>query len=239
MEIEHLFHMLESNRLCLVSPHLWEDPFETFFNYCLTTSLFFGPTSYESCGKLIYGQCWTYQHESDALWRIYSPKKNRVRIKTTVRKLITELEKIQTDGFYSFIGKIHYQETSDIETKIQHALQAHIPTIIFDHNLINNFLFVKRKTFEHEDEVRLIVSLRKMGEEQVKEFLGKNDQLCSISIESSIDLIDEIVFDPRIDDSVFASFKDRLINHYMFTKPIKKSTIYDPPKISVKRHHLF
>ena len=39
----------------------------------------------------LYGQCWTKTRESDAMWRIYSPNKNGVRIMTTPRKLLTAL----------------------------------------------------------------------------------------------------------------------------------------------------
>lgn len=39
--------------------------------------------------KTIYGQSWTLDEESDALWRIYSSKENwGVKVKTTIKKTI-------------------------------------------------------------------------------------------------------------------------------------------------------
>lgn len=38
-----------------------------------------------------YGQCWTLKSTSDAMWRIYSPKKDAVRVRTTIRKLAESL----------------------------------------------------------------------------------------------------------------------------------------------------
>lgn len=56
-----------------------------------------------------YGQCWSLTKDSDAMWRIYSNHKDGVRIKTTVGKLISELE--QTRGMIAvvpYFGKVKY-----------------------------------------------------------------------------------------------------------------------------------
>ena len=88
VKIERFFELLVNNKNTLVSPSLWEDPFEAFTS----------KAKIKIDGKLImpnnrvWGQCWTTRiNETDAMWRIYTPDKNGVKIRTTARKLIDSL----------------------------------------------------------------------------------------------------------------------------------------------------
>ena len=57
----------------LVHPAKWDDPFENFFlqNNAITSNQTI--VSLESLSESLYGQCWTRNRDSDAMWRIYSP----------------------------------------------------------------------------------------------------------------------------------------------------------------------
>src|SRR5438552_2336902 len=64
----------------------------------------------------LYGQCWSLLDESDAMWRIYSPNKAGVKIRTTVRKLITAVYD-RTDRYASlkyFIGRVSYESEKEL-----------------------------------------------------------------------------------------------------------------------------
>jgi hypothetical protein len=74
-------------------------------------------------GNSFYGQCWSLTRESDAMWRIYSPNEDGVKVKTTIRKLFTPLfDKGGHDrkpngeiyNLYSFIGRVKYQNTKGL-----------------------------------------------------------------------------------------------------------------------------
>jgi hypothetical protein len=79
--------LIRSRKNALVSPRLWDDPFENFF----LRSEVVGPEgeriSIEGIAKDWYGQCWTLNEDTDAMWRIYSHDKGGIKIKTTIRKL--------------------------------------------------------------------------------------------------------------------------------------------------------
>ena len=71
---QRLEEIFQENKLTLVKPRLWEDPFENFI---------LNSTGYLADGREFqigfrdnfYGQCWSLTIESDAMWRIYSPEK--------------------------------------------------------------------------------------------------------------------------------------------------------------------
>src|ERR1700733_5154351 len=66
---DRLIQALQTKQLCLANPSLWDDPFE---NFLLTrTATFQGQrVSLKSFQEKLYGQCWSFCKESDAMWRI-------------------------------------------------------------------------------------------------------------------------------------------------------------------------
>ena len=82
---DRLIEILRSKRLTLVSPSKWEDPFE---NFILSAKIKVGQHKLAFADHdRFYGSCWTWKGYSDALWRIYSPDKQGVRLRTSIRKL--------------------------------------------------------------------------------------------------------------------------------------------------------
>lgn len=64
-----LIELFEKKENALVKPELWDDPFENFILKIPEKG------SKSKPNKRGYGQCWTLNFESDAMWRIYSPDK--------------------------------------------------------------------------------------------------------------------------------------------------------------------
>jgi hypothetical protein len=94
---ERFKDMITTKTNGLVNPAKWDDPFENFF---------LKQNAITSNGKLVslaslydswYGQCWTKHRDNDAMWRIYSPNKDGIRVATTIRKLFS--------GFYDVSDK--------------------------------------------------------------------------------------------------------------------------------------
>lgn len=217
--LEEIFNF---SKITLVKPRLWDDPFENFI--------------LNSIGKLpdgrefkiefrddFYGQCWSLCKESDAMWRIYSPEKDGVKVKTTVRKLFTPLfiaggEYLKPDGkkynLSSFVGKVKYSNTGALITmlKDEHRMSGKI----FDQSgwgQASTFFF-KRTAFIHEREIRIIYN-------------GHNNRTSDI-FEFDIDpfdVFDEIVFDPRIKEDVYQSMKSRLVG-WGYNKKVIQSGLY-------------
>jgi hypothetical protein len=86
--------LLSTGRDALVNPAKWQDPFENFFLYA--TEVDDEKTSsripLKNLAEDWYGQCWSMNKESDAMWRIYSPdisepNKSGVKVQTTAQKI--------------------------------------------------------------------------------------------------------------------------------------------------------
>ncbi|MBQ9186697.1 MAG: hypothetical protein IJ144_02590 [Prevotella sp.] len=94
MPLERLLQMLDSKENTLVKPKLWDDPYEKNISNLWKDGTLYLPNNY-CCGikmpisKGWYGQCWTLNEESDALWRTYTKgmQHRSVKISTTVKQL--------------------------------------------------------------------------------------------------------------------------------------------------------
>jgi hypothetical protein len=235
LEIFRLFDLFETNLLGLTSPKLWDDPYENFLrhSYGISTEEENLRISYEGYSKFIFGQCWTLNDETDAIWRIYSPNRDRVKIKTSIKKLHGSLQKIQDKWFRSYLGKVKYVTEHEIKKKIANGIMESKKYFMIKNTLIRDFYFVKRNTFMYENEIRLIVNLSRPPENYKNAIYQDPDNLdvCILPLEDPTDLIDEIVFDPRMPNSLVRAYISHLRNEFNFSKPIYKSTIYMKPEI--------
>mgnify|MGYP003418149112 FL=1 len=217
--IERLFQLFDEKLNVLVNPKKWDDPFE---NFIMNSLIEFKSGISISIGfrENVYGQCWTKTRESDAMWRIYSPEKNGVRITTTPRKLLKALTSCSDNPKNQcYIGKVKYLTT----IKLKEILEKDGSKLIFENSgigLAKSLLF-KRTPFKHENEIRLIFNS-----------LGKfESEIMKFEIEP-LDLIDDIVFDPRIEYSKYKEYKKRL-RLMNFEKRIVKSNLYQIPNLKI------
>jgi len=88
--------------------------------------------------KILFVNCWhANESESAAMWDLYSNRNSGVAIKTTVERLKASLR-----GGETFLGAVRYVDFSNyIEREV---LNVMVPA------------FLKRSSFEHEREVRLL-----------------------------------------------------------------------------------
>jgi hypothetical protein len=84
-------------------------------------------------------------------------------------------------------------------------------------------LMFKRQEFSHEEEVRLVYF------NHDKSYTG---DLFSYSIGDPSQLIDDIVFDPRLPEVMFTVFKDHLEKEG-FTGRVSQSKLYRLPQLEV------
>lgn len=223
MPVERVLQLIKDEKNILVHPSMWDDPFENFFLN----------SKFESNGKILnlgglkdnlFGQCWTLgAEETDAMWRIYSPNKDGVRVKSTLSKVISPLKSQNISDFETkvFIGKVEYVVESELVNQLQNA-QIDSATFIFRiEQMIINSLLIKRKAFEHEKEIRVIYR----GESNL------NSQIHGYTINPQ-DFIQELLFDPRMDQNAYNTFAEE-INKLLPKCPISKSTLYKSPDFTI------
>jgi hypothetical protein len=106
---DRLFELFASRQNVSVKPKKWEDPFENFILQA-RVQLPDGARATFGFRDQFYGQCWTLQSASDAMWRIYSPTSEAVRIRSTVQKLVESLWLCcgEWAPHEAFIGKVQY-----------------------------------------------------------------------------------------------------------------------------------
>ena len=237
-EVHRLVDVFNNKLLTIVSPRVWDDPYEYFLKYCYGVSKETGARhNYEGYTKLIFAQCWTMNEESDAIWRIYSPNRDKVKIKTSVSKLHRILTIIKNKGFKSYIGKVKYVDEINIKQRISNLIRGteKVPFIIKDDLIRNQYLF-KRMAFSHEKEIRVLVTLPKPPEKYINAIYQDSDNLnlCHIPLEDPSDLFDELVFDPRMPNGQYKAYKSYFENELGYKKPIFKSNLYLRPNIVEK-----
>lgn len=180
MCLSQFMSFVETRKTYLTRLLFWEDKWE------VPTIRFLSEV--ESCSNInfneqevkdLYGQCWSLEGVSDALWRIYSRDGEGILIQTTVEKF--DLIKEITHGMLSPV--IYYDNLKQVSKKL--SLETK------DNSSLTQGLF-KRKAFEHEKEVRLITLKDDVN-------IKNNGDSCSrleISL-NPLDFIDSIIIDPR------------------------------------------
>lgn len=230
MHIERLLEILSQRKLCLRQPLDWDDPFENYIiKKCSELRKLHFPAT-------IYGQCWSLKPETDAMWRIYSPEKHGVKVKTTVRKLFSQLcnsEEVKPAPYLScFIGKVRYVCSDEIRDLNEQVVQI-VSGEGVSHNIpIAKTLLMKRGEFTHEAEVRLIYLDLLHSNEEVGKAESDN---CNFQKKSNgdafefkidtVSLIEEIVLDPRMNDYSCAAYEN-FIRSLGYCGPLYKSSLY-------------
>jgi hypothetical protein len=246
-EISRLIDIFVNKSLSLTRPKLWDDPYENFLKYAIGIDKYNDEEihqSYEYLSNEIFGQCWTLNIENDATWRIYSPGGDRVKVKTTIEKLSNFMERFTDDGLYSYIGKVTYDKQENIISKISRAIKNKSPytSSPFDiESLVKNYYLVKRDVFDYENEVRLMVSLPSKPENYINSKYqdSKNLDICNLPLDDPEDFFDEIVFDPRMPDSLVRAFTSYFKSDLKYDKNIYKSTLYEKPYVREKVKSIF
>ncbi len=222
--VKRFKELLASKKLVLVNPDRWDDPFENFFLKANAVEPNGTLISLEELSKSWYGQCWTYTKDSDALWRIYSPKKCGIRVTTTIRKLFSQAwhegDKFNTLNY--FIGAVTYKNRGDIEDLMNNTSFLDI-AFGGQNDGFAKLLCIKRSEFSHENEVRLLINDNNNQ--------GKNG-CYKIEIEYH-EVFEEICLDPRLEDSKFLNLKAE-IGKFSGSIPITQSDLYKVSFVPIK-----
>ncbi|MES4993067.1 DUF2971 domain-containing protein [Agrobacterium radiobacter] len=216
--------LLKTGSDALVNPAMWEDPFENFF---LKSNVQVSATEVASLENLAsdwYGQCWTINEDTDALWRIYSHDQTGVKVRSTIRKLFDNLVGGggQFERLQYYVGTVAYHDLSEIEALMRKITFSDI-SFGGSNDKFAQLLCVKRKAFSHEAEVRLLFNdvAPKKGSDGV--YLYPLDANA---------IFDEVVLDPRLDASGFADLKSDILTAGC-SLTITQSDLYRAPRFTI------
>ena len=201
----------------LVNPAKWDDPFENFFLKNMAALPDGTIVSLASISEGWYGQCWTRNEDSDAMWRIYSKDKTGVRVATTIRALFSSFYNT-SEKFASLkylIGSVSYIKRQEIERFLSTTSFTDLALGGQPHNFAKTLL-MKRPEFSHENEVRLLFhdSENNNGKDGVATFRFPWE-----------DVISGIALDPRLSDSEFDAERQKIISLGCHL-PISQSELY-------------
>jgi len=218
ISLERLEELFATKHNVLVKPSKWEDLFENFILKSKVRLLSGEIREYNFYDRF-YGQCWTLHSASDAVWRIYSPNGDKVRIRTTVRKLLGSLYEVHPSlpEVRCCLGKVLYLGQKRL---MDYANNTFDDSGIAVENLFRSLL-VKRRAFLHEKEVRLLY-------DEIDD-KGFEKDTYSYVIEPN-SLISQIMIDPRRSESEAKSIKARIRKATGYKGVIKRSLMYTLPK---------
>lgn len=224
---KYLKLMIQNSNLYFGRVSSWEDVYENWF---LKEQMVLPSGEKGSAKELIpgvFGQSWTLQEESDAMWRIYSRldrtlhdylDDTAVRIKTTARKLYNVIYANDEDFNTSYIGAVKYLSQNDF-LKMQDSLSPLNPLDLSEVFVMSYFF--KRAPFEHEKEVRPILIYSPKHEN-----FGKDGVSFDIDFDN---LIDEMVTDPRLTPDEYRTVRGQLIGLGAKSDKVRNSELYNIP----------
>ncbi len=216
--------LLASNNNGLVHPTKWEDPFE---NFLLTRTIVReangSAISLQNLAEDWYGQCWTFNEESDALWRIYSAQNDGIKVAVRLGDLLDDLaQSVTHPSLQAFAGRVLYWTENEIRN--------HMATLDFGNLAIGGqndrfaeLMCIKREAFAHEAEVRLLFCdlETKTGLNGVRPFpFHPNTRLRGV------------VVDPRLSQQDAETMMKDLTKGGLTVK-IERSTLYDAPSFTI------
>jgi hypothetical protein len=216
--------LLATGHDALVNPTKWDDPFENFFLEAteVVDSSTGGTISLKNLAADWYGQCWSTQAESDAMWRIYSPDPNKpgVKVKTTVRKLFDNLKTVSSTAPYLqfFVGRVDYKTEAEIGDLMGKLTFLDVSSG-GQGDKFADLLCIKREAFQHEHEVRLLF-------QDLDPKCGA-DKLFKYKLDANI-VFEEVVLDPRLKAPEAEALKSKLLSAGC-PPSIRHSTLYRAP----------
>jgi hypothetical protein len=222
MKPKYVYALFQDRENVLVAPKKWDDPFENLV-LSAPVQLSSGEMGEFGFRHDFYGQCWTLSRASDAMWRIYSPQKTGIRVRTTIGKLLGGLSNALGHGaaYKAHLGKVEYKRERDLKAICEEGVE-----LTPDATGVAKTLLLKRKAFRHENEVRLL--LLSDGDDAI------SDGMFRYPIEPAV-MIDQLMMDPRLTANEATEMRVEIRKRTKFSGPVKRSLLYAPPKEFVTR----
>lgn len=208
---DNFIDLIASNKISLVHPKLWDDPFE---NLLLANNY-----SFENLKRCFFGQCWSHNRETDFMWRVYAPNKNGIKIKCSLKNLCNHLFTSCNDfSQHIFFGNVNYKKKSNLIEDFKKFNIDHDKKPIDLIEMVK-FLYIKRNEFSAEKEFRIVYYNHKLQFEK-----EKHVDIFKLDIDKN-NLFESITCDPRISNTQFKHWK-LILKKFNVHCPIYKSKLY-------------
>ena len=210
--------LLTSRQLFFCRSDKFEDPFEGIFKFKdheQTKEMF---SFFPETKKYYFLNCWHMNdHQSDAMWKIFTNTKNGIAIKSNVGRIISSL--VGPEDVH--IGKIFYRDLTNMTFRqLFEEPQNHISK---NHRSTNQFNY-KRVSFEHEKELRLYYIDMPIPH-AIKDGVPRDPiEFKKISVDLDV-LIDEIIIAPFA-DAWFQDLVSSIIQKLGLNFKVTKSDLY-------------
>ena len=211
--LERFFQILDNKEIVMVQPRCWTDPME---NIIFNARIIKNGVPFEHPAKnKIYGQCWSYDEDSYALWQIYTTKANNdgitmrhpgVRITTHLDRLKQLSNKNSADFYYGVVNYLTQKDLLQLPKNKEYIKCLQSDEINDEHV---QSLLLKRKSYKYENEVRLLAIPDKGLID------AKNERICRIKIEP-LEFISSVRLDPSLTSTEFKVLKEKLVENYGF-----------------------
>lgn len=212
--LDRFLQTLRKRKNVLVRPTKWEDPFEdVLMARTQIDDPHLGRFPLRNLSDDWYGQCWSLNEETDAMWRIYSSDPNSkrdkyrrragVKVRTTIRKLFDSLRAhpCPMPSLQFFVGKVEYETEAGIAAMMGGLTFLKVSSGGQGDGFAR-LLCVKREAFRHEAEIRLLF-------QDVPEKRFGQDGLFRHAVDPAA-VFEEVVLDPRLTDANAAVVEGRL-----------------------------
>ena len=213
MPLEYALGSLKNKYLWLANPTQWEDPFEKRF----VTAKYIDDAGKEKnfswLGR-VFCICFTQTPRSEAYWSVYSRKEIGIQLRINREELLKELDEFSKDNenFKVYIGKVEYMKAIDIKKPLSQIPMVDKPININRSDFKARLLLLKRKDFEYENEIRVIVVKQKATlEEGIK-----------LPIKELTQLVNQITIDPSVAKYTTEALKFYLTEKMGFT-PLERT----------------
>ncbi len=258
-QIQTLYRFISFDRLedliirkstCLTQVKSWDDTYEGFHVREIIRHTLKGnhpqiadrmlDAFVEHEHQCMYAQCWATIEESDALWRIYSPDKEGVRISVNRERLINYLT---TQIPVLTHGRVSYCSPNEVVGRINYEFREQLRRGVSLHVLLDKAFFYKRLAFSHEYEFRVGAFIYPAGLINAPEddsdpsavdraiaMIGGCGYQPRFCLHFDPSLIEEVILDPRASDSFVAEVQSLCASvpetrHLV----VKKSELYGQP----------
>lgn len=218
MPLENALRTLKNKSMWFANPTTWSDPFEKRFLEAKYTKG--GREKSFNWKDRVFCTCMTQTQSSEAYWNAYSRDEIVIELRIVREILLEELEK-QSTKYDIFIGRVEYMKTADIK-KVELKDIPFVPPLKVALNspeFAARLFLLKRKAFQYEDEVRIILLKKNKTQEKGIEM----EYTCDNTV-----LIRSIVLDPRLGDNTAEVLSKCFTEDYGF-KP------YNSGKNTIKR----
>ena len=202
----------------LVRPWMWQDPYEKL--------LLSHDAPHKS--KRWFGQCWSLTPESDSIWRNLSQNgvTRCVKIKVSIEHLKQSLRAFSAGDARFILAPVSYIDKNDIDIFAESSkgvadlasVSGEARRILLNSEIM--LLLAKRKAFESENEVRLLVC---------DETASAETKTWTYPFDIN-QYVEEVVFDPWTPEYYQKNYVEllRRVGLEHATKKVKFSNLYNP-----------